>query len=185
MNVTAATSTKWVTLLPIAKAKVRSPRGQLFQVNVLLDSGADSSYIQNQLARTAGLREVSKSNVAYSAFGGEREHKPKLRSVYEIDMIDINGEPFSLRAVGVDTICQPIKRAAVSSEALKAFKHLSPMASDYEETQVSTVHFLVGLDQFWSLINEHYTVRHHNLVAQATRFGYKYPGATVLLTVQV
>ena len=177
VNVTAATPTKWVTLLPIAKAQVRSPSGQLFQVNVLLDSGADSSYIQNQLARTAGLREVSKSNVAYSAFGGEREHKPKLRSVYEIDMIDINGEPFSLRAVGVDTICQPIKRAAVSSEALKAFKHLSPMASDYEETQVSTVHFLVGLDQFWSLINEHYTVRHHNLVAQATRFGYVISGS--------
>ena len=166
-----------VTMLQIANTQVRTNQGNLIPITVLLDSGADRTYVRNDLVTKAGLREVGKSNIAYSSFGGEKEPKAKLRSVLELDLVDINGEVFSIKAVGVDTICQPIKRAALSDEALQAFRHLNPLTTDYGESRVSTINLLIGLDQYWSMINERYTVRHHNLVAQATRFGYIISGS--------
>ena len=173
----ASTEPQLVTMLQIAQSQVRNKDGSFTPITILLDSGSDRTYVRNDLVQKAGLQEVSKANIAYSSFGGEREPKAKLRSVVTLELIDMHGIVLSLNAVGVDTICQPIKRAALSGEALRAFKHLSPLTTNYAESPVSTIDLLIGLDQYWSLINERQTVRHHNLVAQATRFGYIISGS--------
>ena len=168
-----------VTMLQLAQAEVRTKNGEFVPITILLDSGADRSFVRSDLAIKAKCKEVGKVNIAYSSFGGEREPKAKLRSVLELDIRGISGEVFSVQAVGVDNICQPIKTAALSGEAIQAFKHLNPLTTDYSETSVSTISLLIGLDQYWSMINEHYTVRHNNLVAQATRFGYIISGSYI------
>ena len=158
------------TVLQTAKVIVKTPSGQV-QATVLFDSAADRSYVTSSLVKLCQPKKICQDYVSYSSFGGERAQASVLTPVYDLHLLDMNGEPHILSAAEIPVICAPLARICVPNNILAHFSHLQ-MADDYGRNTSLQVDILVGLDFYWKLVGISPAIQKDGLVALPSVFGY-------------
>ena len=163
------------TMLQTAQILVRGPDGMNHMVGVIFDSASDRTYVDLDLVNICKPTRTGQEFLQYNAFGGETSSKRVLRSVYDLLLIDSQGQGHTLSAVGVPKICQPISRTRVPEHILDEL-HLLPMADDYSKNSTLAIQILIGVDQIWNYLDHTHAVKVGNLVAQLSIFGYLLSG---------
>ena len=137
-----------------------------WNVYVLFDTGSDRSYITNTCAKRLKLTCIGEEVLSFSGFAAQQGQKRCL--VYEM-----NVKNERMKLYGIDTICQPMFRSKVPCEILEKLQ--VPIFERLERDSLIKVDILVGLDSYWSMIDD---LKHVNegLVAQCTKFGWMISG---------
>ena len=81
----------------------RSEQETQVDANILLDEGAQRSFITTKLADELGAKPISKENIAMSAFGST-EHSHRRLDVTMVDIITDNGDRIPLQVLVVPQI---------------------------------------------------------------------------------
>ena len=150
---------------------MKGPDGKKLTAEVIFDSGSDRSYVTSGLVQACRPRRTGQEFLSCSAFGGEGDSSCKLRSIYDLELVDPQGQTHTLSAAEVYSICAPIQRNSVPQHYLEKFNHL-PLAADYSNGSTLTLQILIGLDYYWNFIDHSQTYRVENLVGQLSPFGY-------------
>ena len=107
------------------------------EINVLFDSGSDSSFITLECAMKLKLEKIGKELLDYICFGEITSRKGE-KDVY---VLDACGE--RIRLIGMNTICSSMLRAPVPADLLKTFSSL-PLSEDYGKSRSVRVDILIG-----------------------------------------
>ena len=158
------------TVLQTAKVYVMSPSEPVLATS-LFDSAADRTYVASSLVKTCKPKRICQDYVSYSAFGGECAQASMLSPVYDLNVMDMNGELHILSAAEIPVICAPLARVCVPRSIFKYFSHLK-MADDYDKNTSLQVDILVGLDFYWKLVGISPAIQKDGLVALPSVFGY-------------
>ena len=158
------------TVLQTAKVFVMSPSGPVL-ATALFDSAADRTYVASSLVKTCKPKRICQDYVSYSAFGGECAQASMLSPVYDLNVMDMNGELHILSAAEIPVICATLARVCVPRSIFKYFSHLK-MADDYDKNTSLQVDILVGLDFYWKLVGISPAIQKDGLVALPSVFGY-------------
>ena len=163
------------TVLQTARVRVKSPGGWIV-ATLLYDSGCDRSYIGSSLVRTCMPREIGKEWLSYSSFGGQHSSKPRLCSVYNMELQDVTGSSLVISFAEVPVICPPLTRKSVSMEVLNCFQHLQ-LADDYGNNTTLHIELVIGNDVYWHFLGTSGIVQHEGLAALPSPFGYVLSGS--------
>ena len=163
------------TMLQTAQIQVKGSDGVSHTAGVIFDSASDRTYVNLELVSTCKPTRTGQEFIQYNAFGGETTSKRVLRSVYDLQLIDSQGQAHTISAVGVPTICQPISRIRVPQHILEELC-LLPMADDYSKNSTLAIQLLIGQDQLWNFVDHTRAIKVGNLVAQLSAFGYLLSG---------
>ena len=141
-------------------------------VNVMFDSGADRSFVTKTCADKLGLRNMGKKSLTYCCFAEEGTvRKEKLRDIFEMK---VNKD--TVKLIGMNVICCSMYRSRVPHDILDAFTGI-PFEEDYGKGRPVKIDILIGLDNYWALMNNKCVKSTSGLVAQETAFGWMLSGA--------
>merc|ERR1711888_341390 len=138
---------------------------------VLFDSAADRSYVSSSLVKVCQPKRICQDYVSYSSFGGECAQASMLSPVYDLNLLDMNGEVHILSAAEIPVICAPLARVCVPRSVFQYFSHLK-MADEYDKNTSLKVDILDGLDYYWKLVGISPAIKKDGLVALPSVFGY-------------
>ncbi|KAK5976195.1 Zinc knuckle, partial [Trichostrongylus colubriformis] len=100
----------------VGQAQVLNPRNQALEVvHVMLDTGADRSFISTQLADHLELRDIKSVELSISTFGSQQPLK-RTCGVTELQMWDAQGKAHKVTVTKIDTVTEPILRSNLSHE---------------------------------------------------------------------
>ena len=160
-------------VLPTATVRVLGPEGQSVLARVLFDSGADRTFVSEDLVRRAGGKCVGSVEMQYAAFGGGRGDG--VYDSFELQLTANVSHPVptvNIEAVRVPVICAPLRRPSLPENQLHDFAHL-PLADSFTGPgETLRIDILVGQDQYWSLVGMGLYRNPKGLVAQETVFGW-------------
>ena len=165
-------------VLPTARVKVRGDKGPV-EATVLFDSGSDRSYVSESLVKRVGAQWTDSKRVSYVAFGGGKSSD----CVRDVFTLSVQGEAQSspavrIEAVQVPMICSPLRRPQVKQEVIDMLGlDQVQIADGYGASRQLTVDVLIGLDQYWKLMQPGVVRRVDGLVAQMSAFGWVLSGA--------
>ena len=120
-------------------------------------------------------RWISNECLSYSAFGDGKASKGNVCNVYDLTLIDIQGNCHSLIASAIPDICAPLFRPCVPSEIITEFSSLQ-LVDDYMNNRNVNVDILIGLNAYWQFISPDGALRCGNVVAQDSVFGWVLSG---------
>ena len=168
------------TCLQICSVKILKNNGELCKdINLMLDSGSDRSYITTSLIKRVKPIKLGKVNIAFNSFGGEASSKPKLRSVYTLDMVTDQDLLKQIEVIEVRDICRPIIATPLPQRILKRFQSVkfnSPYAC--KSTGELKIDILVGINQYWNILMESPPpLKINSLVMQPSVFGWLISGS--------
>ena len=170
------------TMLQIASTKVRTGDGEVSQpFNLMLDSASNRSYATTEIIRKVRPPQIGTQNVSYNSFGEEASSKPTLRSVYNFQIITLDGDTISVPVIEVPHICQAINTTVLPDHIRKHFQHLNinePNKDTHTGEKRVKIQILIGVDHYWSLVRDSPPqVRHNNIVAIPTHIGWILSGS--------
>ena len=119
--------------------------------NILLDEGAQRSFITTKLADELGAKLISKENIAMSAFGST-EHSHRRLDVTMVDIITDNGDRIPLQVLVVPQIAHPVS------------------GGNFE------INLLVGADYYWDIVQDKIIRGDGGPTAVQSRLGYLFSG---------
>ena len=163
------------TVLQTAKVRVKSPQGWLV-ATLLYDSGCDRSYIGSSLVRSCEPKEIDRVWLSYSSFGGQHSSKPRLCSIFNMELQDTQGGSMFIPFAEVPVICPPLTRKSVSVDVLSCFQHLQ-LADDYGNNTSLHIELVIGNDLYWHYLGTSGIVQHEGLAALPSPFGYVLSGS--------
>ncbi|KAK4324412.1 hypothetical protein Pmani_004972 [Petrolisthes manimaculis] len=164
------------TVLQTAKVKVLSKGGKSVEANVMFDLGADTTYVSHDFVKRIKPKWITSKYTSYSAFGNKKSQGSQERNVYDVKLIDREGNNHSVFAVEVTTICPPLSRQRVPYDVLRSLSHLQ-LADDYGHDRDLTLDILVGVDNYWRFVSADNVVRFDDLVAHESKFGWILSGS--------
>ena len=143
---------------------------------VMLDTGAQKSYIERDLAKKLKLEIHEKCAMIVSGFGGtenkliDNEVKLKLSTL-------IPGKHIEISAHVVDKVCSPLKQQFISG-ALEAYPHLRglKLAENYNDGSDLPINILIGADYYWDICTGHTKRGEGGPCAIKTRLGWVLSG---------
>ena len=91
----------------------------------MFDTGADRSYLTNDLVNALTPRWIDREPVAFASFGSGKPSKSKLRDIFSVSLQDANGMDHTLLATAVDVICAPLFRPEIPKQTLDSFGEIS------------------------------------------------------------
>ena len=125
---------------------------QTVPVRVLLDSGSQRSYITNKLADRLDL-SVPTETFNVSTFGETKTQTKRMKRV-NISLGPARSSvscPVEMKALTVDTICQPLEPVALNMEANPHLANL--IFTDVYPRGSAEVDILIGADYYFSFVN--------------------------------
>ncbi|XP_076038999.1 uncharacterized protein LOC143024115 [Oratosquilla oratoria] len=137
----------------------------------MFNLGADATYVSHDIVRRIKPKWVTSKYTSYSTFGNKKSQNRKERNVYDVKVIDTQGNPHSILAVEVETICPPLSRQGIPSNVLQSLSHLQ-LADDYGRDRDLTLDILVGVDNYWHFVSTENLIRCEELVAFESVFGW-------------
>ncbi|XP_076037198.1 uncharacterized protein LOC143022737 [Oratosquilla oratoria] len=143
---------------------------------VMFNLGADTTYVSHDIVRRIKPKWVTSKYTSYSTFGNKKSQNRKERNVYDVKVIDTQGNPHSILAVEVETICPPLSRQRIPSNVLQSLSHLQ-LADDYGRDRDLTLDILVGVDNYWRFVSTENLIRCEELVAFESVFGWILSGS--------
>lgn len=161
--------------LQFARVRVFGSQGTT-EVTAMFDTGADRSYVTNDLVKKVQPRWVDREPIAFAAFGASSAGKSTLRDVFSVSVGDVKQVKHDITAAAVDVICVPLSRPAVPSEILDSFGNVT-FADQYEFGSMVKVDLLFGLDVYWRFVLQSVIPSEPpGIVAQETLFGWMVSG---------
>ncbi|XP_076044820.1 uncharacterized protein LOC143027420 [Oratosquilla oratoria] len=170
------TRVKRSTVLQTAKIKTLTNDGKSVDAIVMFDLGADTTYVSHDIVRRIKPKWVTSKYTSYSTFGNKKSQNRKERNVYDVKVIDTQGNPHSILAVEVETICPPLSRQRIPSDVLRSLSHLQ-LADDYGSDRDLTLDILIGVDNYWRFVSPENLIRCEDLVAFESLFGWILSGS--------
>lgn len=77
---------------------------------VMYDLEADTTYVSHNFVIKTKHKLISSKYAFYSAFGNQKSQDSKEGNVYDLNVLDIEGNSHSMLAVEVMSICPPLRR---------------------------------------------------------------------------
>nr|XP_034312872.1 uncharacterized protein LOC117684486 [Crassostrea gigas] len=149
-------------------------RNQEVNCNVLLDEGAQNSFITEELAQKLGIKSMGSITLKISAFGDKNSEVRNLEKA-TAQLETQTGEKIPMEVIIIPTIAAPIfKRARVNIRELSYLKGLKlahPVSSD-EQFHIS---MLIGADYYWSIVGDR-IIRGNGPTAVESKVGYLISG---------
>ena len=163
-------------LLQTARAKVSSPRNETIasDVRILLDSGAQKTYITDKLAQSLNLPIVGKDKIVIKTFGDD---SPVLHScnIVQLAVQCLDGEMIYINAYSVPFICSPLSGQRIET-AVTNYPHLTGLQlADYSDgSEPLEISILLGSDYYWLFVLGLPVRGERNMgpTALCTKFGY-------------
>ena len=159
-------------LLQTIKVSVGGRAGKRDAV-ILFDTGADRSYVSQDLVDQIKPDWVGKKSLAYAAFGSENVTTPTDRDMYNLSLQG-EGEPINLKVTSVKAICAPVSQPNVPSEILSKFSNHFVSVPAGEKVRID---ILIGLDAYWNIMYRDIKSLSPSLVAQNSRLGWILSGS--------
>ena len=162
-----------VCFLKTAVATVRANNFSA-QANILLDEGAQRSFITQTLANSLHLNVQRRESVAIAAFGASEVSNQTL-PVATIYLETTEGIQIPINVLVTSRIAQPLRNLPFSYiKQLPYLKglHLNHAISDSDAINIS---MLIGADAYWSIVQEA-IVRGPGPTAVQTKIGYLLSG---------
>ena len=147
-------------------------------VRIVLDSGAERTYITEDLVKKLNLTAISSHNVQLNTFG-EPKGKSKRLNYYSFCVKKpTRGCNIYMTGFAVPTICVPLKTCKIDvvEEAFPGIKDIDlSEATDNEGDR--RIDLLIGSDFYWSVIeDENKRFGHEGLVAVNSKLGWVLSG---------
>lgn len=103
-------------LILAGQAHVLNPTTHaLEQVHIMLDTGADRSFITNELAERLQLKDLDSRRLTITTFGS-RTPMVKICGITELQIWDANGAPHLFTVTKIDTVAESLQRKRLCIE---------------------------------------------------------------------
>ena len=148
-------------------------RGGKKKVLILFDTGADRSYVTQNLVEKIKPEFVESTMLSCASFGSAKPKSAERRDIYNVTL-GCEGKGVPVNATCVPTICAPLCQPSVPTEILKQIPSSDlvsiPAGEDLK------VDVLVGMDFYWSVFTADVSRLSEELVAHKTHFGWVLSG---------
>ncbi|PIO52851.1 Tas retrotransposon peptidase A16, partial [Teladorsagia circumcincta] len=140
------------TFLPTGEVTVLDPNSKtLRKISVLLDTGAEISFIDSTLADELQLHSTGPVKLRLHTFGEERPKEKTCQHVV-LNIWDKYGQPLSLSLLTHDILTKSFATPPMIKEDIEFMQALDPdIACRQQNTKVKP-QVLLGSDQLWSLV---------------------------------
>ncbi|KHJ80557.1 zinc knuckle [Oesophagostomum dentatum] len=164
------------SILMVVRAYVQHGRTQqLQQVFILLDSGAQSSFITNSAVKRLCLVPVNFRPLTLLTFGGQKTTEQS--GVVEVDLIDSEDKPLHVRLNTRTKAAAPQTIHRLYPEDLAALRSADIDPDSLFVTQQLEPDILLGMDYYWQVFKDvPPIVLPSGLVLTHTRFGLTLSG---------
>ncbi|KRZ82833.1 hypothetical protein T08_4719 [Trichinella sp. T8] len=117
-------------------------------VNCLFDTGAERSFIREDVAQELGLRGEKLSMTVHGFGGGSKELQESM--LVHFHLSPLSGGPRKLiEALTTKTLCDDIFQPRISA---RGWPHLRDLGLADEEEEDLTVHVVIGVDYFFRML---------------------------------
>ncbi|VDO04163.1 unnamed protein product [Haemonchus placei] len=139
-------------LLLTGMAKVCDTKsGEMKEVEILLDTGADRSFITGKLANKLNLPNIDSVDLSVYTFGNKAPRHQKCE-VCELQLWDTQGNIHNLSLCITDVITEKGKQARLTSEDRKYLQQQGITLTKSKKT-LTNPQVLLGCDTLWPLLN--------------------------------
>ena len=159
-----------VCFLKTAVTTVRAGSHQT-QTNILLDEGAQRSFMSETLASQLKLTAQGKECVAISAFGAS-ETSNQILPVTTISLKTTHGDEIPISVLVVPRISQPLRNLPFSY--VKKLPYLKDLHLTHADQELD-ISLLIGADFYWSIVQET-VIRGPGPTAVKSKLGYLLSG---------
>ncbi|EPB66718.1 Pao retrotransposon peptidase [Ancylostoma ceylanicum] len=142
------------TFLPTGEMTVLDPRSKtLRKIPVLLDTGAEVSFIDTTLADELNLPTLEKTKLRLHTFGSDQVQESNCRRV-PLEVWDSEGKPFSLNLITHEILTKSFATPPIKDEDIDFIKCKNlPIQLNRNMATVKRL-VLLCCDQLWSLIRD-------------------------------
>ena len=168
----SASLPKQDVLLQTLKISVGGKGGKK-KVLVLFDTGADRTYISQDLVNCIKPEFVDSAVLSCASFGAKKRTAAERKEIYNI-LLEGDGNGIAINATCVPTICAPLYQPSVPANLLRKipFADLVSVPAGHN----LKVDVLVGMDAYWSFFTAEVSRVSDELVAHRTHFGWVLSG---------
>ena len=157
-------------LLQTLTVSVWGKRGRV-QAVVLFDTGADKSYVSQELVDRVGPEWLESESLRYSSFGTDSVTSTEERDVYSM-LLEGDGGKMNVKATCIPKICAPVSQPKVPTSILPSL----PGCMSIPAGEKIKIDLLIGLDQYWKIMQGEIRFLSPQLVAQKSRVGWVLSG---------
>ena len=140
--------------LQTAHVELKNPvSGNIRKGRLVLDTACQDSYMLESTARDLVCTPVEFRDIHVEVFGTNRAVKHKS-AVVKVEILDREGGAIPLELFTIDRLCGSISGHDIGSEAsrqLQGYDLADPESVHHGDLPV---HILVGLDQYWNIVNQ-------------------------------
>ncbi|VDL76290.1 unnamed protein product, partial [Nippostrongylus brasiliensis] len=137
--------------LPMGELTILDPSTrQLRKVAALLDSGAECSFIDQQLAEELNLPVVNTTTLRLRTFGAEQHLEVNTRRV-PLEVWDSNGSPYQLQLLTHTTLTNSLRTPPILPEDAEFIKE-NGLNINVVRARKAKPKILLGSDQLWQLM---------------------------------
>ncbi|KRY58771.1 hypothetical protein T03_7489 [Trichinella britovi] len=134
--------------LQIVRAFAHGNGDRRMVVNCLFDTGAERSFIREDVAQELGLRGEKLSMTVHGFGGGSKELQESM--LVHFHLSPLSGGPRKLiEALTTKTLCDDIFQPRISA---RGWPHLRDLGLADEEEEELTVHVVIGVDYFFRML---------------------------------
>ncbi|KAL6728134.1 hypothetical protein Aduo_009938 [Ancylostoma duodenale] len=171
------------SILMIVQAYARNPHtGSLDPVSILLDSGAQTSFVTNSAVSRLALRPFGFRPLTTVAFGGHRVTEET--GLVDVQLLDNTDKPFEVRLYTRNVVAAPRKAQQLHPEDFAALRSNGVDPESLLITQAVQPDILLGMNYFWEVISHGPpVVLPSGLVLSYTRFGPTVSGLSLFVNV--
>ena len=139
-------------LLKTAVADVSAKNGIISSANILLDEGAQRSFITEQLAQKLNLCSQNTEKITIAGFG---EHNHSVRNLKSDNVLlyTDDGKNIEMNVLIVPQIASPIQNYTRSVRHISHLKNLK-LANPYTGDEMFEVEMLIGADYYWDVVED-------------------------------
>ncbi|KAL6742844.1 hypothetical protein Aduo_015948 [Ancylostoma duodenale] len=141
----------------------------LEDIDILLDSGSQTSFISNSAVKRLGLPTYSPKHLTIVTLGGHSTSE--MSTSADVQLVDLNGKTLNFTMNTKERLTAPHNTAPVTKEDVLAILSLGIEVHPVRSTGV-TPEILLGIDYFWDVVSrEPSKVLPSGMVLTHTRFG--------------
>ena len=152
--------------------------GNYCKANILLDEGAQRSFISQKLANCLNIRSNEQQDICLSSFGGATSPvKLQVTSVY---LETRSGDEISMSVLVVPTIAAPLQH--MTYPPASHFPHLQDLTFVHPVMDIKgfEISLLIGADYYWSVV-ENTIIRGDGPTAMKSKLSFLLSGPVYLL----
>lgn len=144
------------------------------RANILLDEGAQRTFITSKLAKTLRLQPMWRESLVLAGFYSNPTDQNHY-DVTQFSILDLAGSPITIQAIILDNLVSPLED--VNRKALTTLPHLQSLELAHPPTGSNyfPVDILIGANFYWSIVGDR-VIRGPGPTAVNSKIGYLVSG---------